>query len=73
MEKNIYLGIDSGKYATKVAAYIPETDEIKTFSFQTRISEGFMEDDQPGEETYLSKIGDKTYKVGNCAKTEAEL
>ena len=71
--KDIYLGIDSGKMATKVAVYIPETDDVRKFSFRTKVSEGYMEDDQPGESTYLSTVNGKTYKVGNSAKTAAEL
>lgn len=73
-----YVAIDSGKFATKVAEYIPgETEEqsfVKVFSIRTKASEGDFRDDAIEANTVVVNIDGETYKIGNGARGEgAEL
>lgn len=69
----IYVAVDSGKYATKVAVYSPVADEVKTFKFKTRFGPGNFEDDALESNTVIVEYEGNTYKIGNGASTEAAL
>lgn len=73
-----YVAVDSGKFATKVAEYIPgeteEQDIVKVFSIRTKASEGDFRDDAIEANTVVVNIDGETYKIGNGARGEgAEL
>lgn len=68
-----FIAVDSGKYATKVAAYIPETDEVKAFKFRTRMGWGNFDDDALEASTVIIEYNGKVYKIGNGAEKEAAL
>ena len=68
-----YIAVDSGKYATKIAVYNEEKDEIKLGSFRTKISEGNFADDALEKQTLIAEYDGKIYKIGNGATQEAEL
>lgn len=73
-----YVAIDSGKFATKVAEYIPgekeDQDTVKVFSIRTKASEGDFRDDAIEANTVVVNIDGETYKIGNGARGEgAEL
>ena len=40
-----YVAIDSGKKSTKVAEYILDKDEVRTFQIPTKVSAGYFCDD----------------------------
>lgn len=68
-----YIAIDAGKFATKFAVYIPETETARKQKFRTKISAGDLRDDNIEKGTYLIEYEGKTYKVGNGATQEAKL
>lgn len=68
-----YIAVDSGKYATKVACYIPDSEKIEKFKFRTKISDGNFKDDAVETATMVVEYEGKTYKIGNGAVKEAEL
>ena len=68
-----YIAVDSGKSATKVAVFSPETKETRKFSFYTRMSEGFFEDDAIESATFIAQVEGKTYKIGKGARLQANL
>lgn len=63
-----YIAIDAGKYAVKAAMYNPETKITTKFSFSTKAGAGDFRDDALEKKTYLAKIGDTVYKIGNGAR-----
>lgn len=69
----IYVAVDSGKYATKVAVYSPEADEVKTFKFKTKMGVGNFKDDALETNTVIAEYDGKVYKIGNGAPNEATL
>ena len=69
-----YVAVDCGKYNTKVAAFDCKTGEQAKVKFRTKISEGSFEDDMLERGTYIVQVdGGPVYKVGQGARTEAEL
>lgn len=73
VKMDIYIGIDTGKYATKVAVYDKEQDHTCLFNFRTRVgSENIIfEDDAIEKNTFIVEYDGKMYKVGNGGKKEA--
>lgn len=69
----IFVAVDSGKYATKVALYNPESGETQAFKFRTKMSPGNFNDDALETSTVIVEIGGKVYKIGNGAVSEAAL
>lgn len=69
----MYIAVDSGKYATKVAVYNPETDNAVTFKFRTRMGVGSFNDDALETSTVILETDGVTYKIGNGAQSEAAL
>ena len=63
-----FIAIDSGKYATKVAEYFPESDTMKKYSIITKKSAGDFRDDAIEKNTYIVEIDGVQYKVGNGAR-----
>lgn len=68
-----YIAIDSGKYATKIAIYDQNKDEVHMQQFRTKISPGNFLDDALERATVIAEVDGKVYKIGNGALTEAEL
>lgn len=68
-----YIAVDSGKYATKVAMYNPDTKTTKKFNFRTKIGSGNFADDALEGNTIIAEINGTTYKIGNGAQQKAEL
>ena len=68
-----FIAVDSGKYATKVAYYNQENDEVKLFKYKTKIGLGNFNDDALESNTVIVEYNGQTYKVGNGATQEAEL
>ena len=69
-----YVAIDSGKYATKVAEYLPTVGKVRSFCIPTKVGEGDFRDDAIEKATVIVGIDGKCYKVGNGARgTGAEL
>lgn len=74
-----YVAVDSGKFATKVAEFIPDkknpkTGKIKKFSIRTKASDGDFRDDAIEDSTVIVEIDGVVYKIGNGARGEgAEL
>lgn len=62
-----YIAVDPGKFATKVAEYIPGKG-VRKMAIRTKVSEGDFRDDAIEDQTVVIKIEDKTYKVGNGAR-----
>lgn len=69
----IFVAVDSGKYATKVAYYNPNTDDVKTFKFRTKMSPGNFNDDALETSTVIVEYNNEVYKIGNGATVEAAL
>lgn len=69
----IFVAVDSGKYATKVAFYNPEKDEVRTFKFRTRMGAGNFNDDALETSTVIVEMNGNVYKIGNGAPSEAAL
>ena len=63
-----FIAIDSGKRATKVAEYFPDTDTMRKYSIVTKKSDGDFRDDAIEKNTYVVEIDGKQYKVGNGAR-----
>lgn len=63
-----YIGVDSGKFATKVAEYDPKTETIRKFSIRTKASEGDFRDDAIEAHTVIVDINGQPLKVGNGAR-----
>lgn len=68
-----FIAVDSGKYATKVAFYNPDNDEVKTFKFKTKMSDGSFSDDALESSTVIVEYNGQVHKIGNGATTEAAL
>ena len=75
-----YISIDSGKSFSKTAVLNPAFLEDKSEApYSVRVirtayeENATFEDDEPGNGTYIVGYEGKTYKVGKCASTEAEL
>lgn len=68
-----YVAVDSGKYATKVSAYDPETKKLSKFKFRTKYGEGNLLDDTLEKGTFVAGIEGKAYRIGNGGMIEAEL
>lgn len=69
-----YVGIDSGKMATKVAEYLPKLRAVRKFSIKTKASEGDFRDDAIEEQTVVIEVDGEVYKIGNGARgAEATL
>lgn len=68
-----FVAVDSGKYATKVALYNKENDEVKLFKYKTKIGIGNFNDDALESNTVIVEYNGQVYKVGNGATQEAEL
>lgn len=69
----LYIAVDSGKYATKVAVYNPATNETKAFKFKTRFGTGSFQDDALETNTVIAEYDGNVYKIGNGAPNEAVL
>lgn len=70
-----YVAVDSGKFATKVAEYIPgekdsQKGRIKKFSIRTKASDGDFRDDAIEDSTVVVEIDGTVYKIGNGARGE---
>lgn len=68
-----YVAIDSGKLATKVAMYDEKAKRALKFKFRTKYGAGDFRDDALEASTFLAKIGDTVYKIGNGASQEAAM
>ncbi len=63
-----YIAIDSGKFATKVAEYIPSQKAVKKFSIRTKVNDGDFRDDAIESATVIIEYNGHVYKVGNGAR-----
>lgn len=68
-----YIAVDSGKNATKVATYDPETKKVSLTKFRTKTGKGTFEDDDPGKNTFIMEYEGNIYKIGRGAESDAEL
>lgn len=69
-----YVAVDCGKYNTKVSAYDCQSKQCAKTKIRTKTSEGSFEDDMLPKGTVAASIdGGPVYKIGQGARTEAEL
>lgn len=63
-----YIAVDAGKFGTKIAEWDNEKKLVRKEQFRTKMGKGDMRDDALEKDTFLAKIGDVTYKLGNGAR-----
>lgn len=68
-----YIAVDPGKEQCKFALYEESKDKTSVFGFQTKMSEGYFEDDAIEANTFIAEIDGKVYKIGAGATKKASL